>query len=523
MNRLPLFYLFISFAFFTMQKTYAQEVIRCATDEVLNMNELQHPGTRQLIEDANALAVQWMIDNPGGTRAVITIPVVVHVVYHTNSQNISDEQVKSQIEVLNEDYRRQNVDTVETPAIYKPLGADCNIEFCLAAYDPNGDSTSGITRTYTDTTIFSTSDNIKSAQMGGADGWPAKHYLNIWVCNLDNDVLGYATLPQTNSGNSTTDGVVILYKAFGREGVLSSTYNLGRTCTHEVGHWLGLVHIWAEDGCGNDDGIADTPLQDSAHFQCPTFPNVSCGNSGDMSMNYMDYTDDGCMNIFTFGQSAKMNSVVQTSRSSILTSPGGCQGVYFSNDAAATKILSPIDTIGYLSFQPQLQITNRGINNLTSVQVNYQVDGQTPAVYQYIGNLATFQSEVITLPLYFTGEGDHLTAAWTSNPNNVNDEYIFNDTISGSFTVLSSVSKNSFTVTPSPTSGAITLSISNPSAGDLNLRVVNTMGQVVQQHYLSLNTTSIFSIDLSNVPAGIYFLYAEIGFDFVTKKVMVWR
>ncbi len=492
-------------------------------DKVRNNYELQQPGTKQLIEEANALAKQWLKDHPGGERSVITIPVVVHVIYHTASQNISDEQVKSQLEVLNEDFRRQNVDTSETPEIYEALGADCNIEFCLAAYDPNGDSTSGITRTSTDTVSFATSDNMKYSQTGGADGWPAKHYLNIWVCNLKNGVLGYATLPQTNSGNSKTDGVVIWYKAFGREGTLSPPYNLGRSCTHEVGHWLGMVHIWAEDGCDNDDGIADTPVQDSAHFGCPVFPLVSCGNSGDMSMNYMDYTDDGCMNIFTFGQSAKMNSVLQTSRSSILTSPAGCQGVYYSNDAAVSQILFAIDTINYLSFQPKVKITNRGINNLTSVQVSYQVDGQTPAVYQFNGNLATFQTEDITLPLYFTGEGDHLSYAWTSNPNNSNDEYIYNDTTSSSFTVASNILKNSFLMSPSPTSGPITISITNPGAGDLDLKVVNTIGQVVQHHFLSLNTTSTFNIDLSDLPAGIYFLYSKIGFDYLTQKVMVWR
>ncbi len=265
------------------------------------------------------------------TSNVITIPVVVHIVYRTSAENLSDAQVQSQIAVLNEDFRRLNANAANTPSLFQSVAADAEIQFCLATRDPLGNSTNGITRTQTTKTSFSVyTDDVKYSSQGGKDAWPTDQYLNIWVCNLGSNILGYAQFP--NGGPSATDGVVIDYRYFGRGGSAQAPFNGGRTATHEVGHWLNLRHIWGDAQCG-DDYVNDTPVQQGPNYGCPTFPKPSCSNTSDMFMNYMDYTDDACMNLFTQGQKTRMRAVLAPNgfRAGLLTSqgcsaPGGCSG-----------------------------------------------------------------------------------------------------------------------------------------------------------------------------------------------------
>jgi hypothetical protein len=253
---------------------------------------------------------------------IITIPVVVHVIYHSSSQNISDAQVRSQIDVLNNDYRRQNADTIKTPAIFRSVAADCGIRFVLANIDPNGNPSSGIIHKHTDILGFSINDDIKSSASGGDDGWDANNYLNIWVSNLSTGILGYSSIP---GAPKQKDGVVIQYTAFGTIGTASSPFNKGRTTTHEIGHWLNLYHTWGDADCG-DDYVADTPPQKAANRGCPGTIRVTCGSgtTGDMYMNFMDFTDDACMNIFTNGQRERMRS---------LFVPGGSRNAMLSSVA----------------------------------------------------------------------------------------------------------------------------------------------------------------------------------------------
>jgi len=246
---------------------------------------------------------------------VRTIPVVVHVVYKTAQQNLPDAQVKSQIDVLNEDFRKLNADASKVPAVFQPLHADCNIQFKLATKDIFGNTTTGITRTKTNRSSFGINDSVKANKTGGVDPWPARRYLNIWVCNLGGGLLGYAQFP---GGPWKTDGVVILNSAFGNTGTATDPFDLGRTTTHEVGHWLNLFHIWGDDGtgCKGSDHCPDTPNQASENFGKPTFPHISCKNgpNGDMFMNYMDYVDDDAMMMFTAGQATRMNAVLNGRR-----------------------------------------------------------------------------------------------------------------------------------------------------------------------------------------------------------------
>jgi hypothetical protein len=240
----------------------------------------------------------------------ITIPVVVHVLYHNPSENISDSLIRSQIRILNRDFGKLNPDTIKIPQAFKALAADCGIKFQLATVDSKGQATSGIIHKYTPITKWTMDDKIKLSSEMGDDGWDPKSYLNIWVGALD-QFLGYSSVP---GDPSDKDGVVIGFPALG-----------GRTAVHEIGHWLGLRHLWGDADCG-DDGVADTPKQETYTNGCPSGVRLSCNNApyGDMYMDYMDFTNDACLVMFTKGQKQKMRALFEPggARYSILSSKG---------------------------------------------------------------------------------------------------------------------------------------------------------------------------------------------------------
>ena len=301
---------------------FAQE--RCGTTEYMLQIESKYP---EIIAERMKLEKniqKWITKNPDyHQKTIITVPVVVHVVYNAPQENISDQQIQSQIDVLNKDYRRTNIDNIMTPSVWTSIAADCEIEFCLASTDPNGNNTNGITRTQTTTSSFSMQgDPVKDVSSGGKDAWPNNDYLNIWVCKLSGGLLGYATTPFGSIGSD--DGVVIGYSYFGTMGTVQNPYNKGRTATHEVGHWLNLEHLWGGGwgSCGNDN-VSDTPTQEEENYGCPAFPHNanSCNTTnsdGDMFMNYMDYSNDGCMNMFTQGQKTRMIAAINQSRQNLL-------------------------------------------------------------------------------------------------------------------------------------------------------------------------------------------------------------
>ncbi len=267
---------------------------------------------------------------------VIRIPVVVHVLFHTDNENIATDQIESQIAALNRDFRLRNDDRSQIPPPFRPFATDTLIEFGLAVRDPQGNPTTGVTRTRTSKEVFAfdPSDNNateKLDQMIKFDGfgkaaWPRDSYLNLWTCTINNDLLGYAQFP---GGPAATDGVVILNSAFGSTGIASPPFNLGRTAVHEVGHWLNLLHIWGDDegGCERSDNVDDTPNQadsNGSQVRISNFPHITCNNgpNGDMFMNYMDYVDDDTMFMFTSGQLRRMNATLAGPRASLSSSMG---------------------------------------------------------------------------------------------------------------------------------------------------------------------------------------------------------
>ncbi len=258
-------------------------------------------------------------------QASYTIPVVVHVIHSGQAlgtgSNISDAQVNSQIQVLNDDYAGTGLNSGNVPSVFASAKANTGVTFCMAQRTPAGTQMTipGIDRmSYTSQNFTAPGANGYSTSYIDATIkpntiWDPTKYLNVWVLDLDHTLLGYATFPDNSglvgmpSGGSTatTDGFVNTYNGWGVTGAGNAPYNKGRTASHEIGHWLGLRHVWGDATCG-DDYCTDTPTQNSANYSCPTHPSASCGNSGDMFMNFLDYVDDQCMYMFTNDQKTRM-------------------------------------------------------------------------------------------------------------------------------------------------------------------------------------------------------------------------
>jgi hypothetical protein len=237
-------------------------------------------------------------------RGLLRIPLVVHVVYSNDEQNISDGQIESQVAVLNQDFRSINPVIDKVPDVWRQLATDCQVEFQIA----------DVKRKSTKTKEFSDNDDVKFSSRGGSTTVDPEEHLNIWVCNLTS-WLGYAYLPGIRKD---IDGVVVRNTAFGTEGIVQAPFDLGRTTTHEIGHYLNLHHIWGGNSqmCGDSDYVDDTPNQLAPNYKKPKFPSISCNNGphGDMFMNFMDYVDDEAMFMFTAQQVVRMRTALSQSR-----------------------------------------------------------------------------------------------------------------------------------------------------------------------------------------------------------------
>lgn len=372
---------------------------RCATPDYSEFHPVVHTFK-------NSISSRTASERDTLNNEVIVIPVVVHVLYNNAEQNISDAQVISQIDALNKDYRRLNADAANTPAPFRDVAADTRIVFCLAKVDPQGNQTTGIIHKYTKLSQFLSDDQMKFSSKGGDDAWDATKYLNLWVCNLFGRTLGYAVLP---GSPAERDGVVIKYNVFGTTGALTAPYNKGRTATHEIGHWLGLRHLWGDADCG-DDGVADTPPQQTSNSNCASFPHLSScsiNSYGDMFMNFMDFTDDACMNLFTQGQKSLMRSQFAKGnpRNSLLNS-----SVCNSSNAQAGPIVNPVgDSIS----SPLITTYPNPFYNEVTVSSKNDADvvGKVLKLYDITGKLIisqVIQSQKTTIHLNNVPSGIYL-------------------------------------------------------------------------------------------------------------------
>ncbi|MDH3382068.1 MAG: zinc metalloprotease [Flavobacteriaceae bacterium] len=302
------FYVYTSDDYSTARTTTEAKVDKCFTMKVLNQQLKDNPSLEKRMFDIEKhtrtlIANKGAANNkPGGGTTpppptpyvgLITIPVIVNILEDA-AHPVTQAHINSQIAILNDDFNNNNSRTTTVPTEFASLVADANITFTLA----------GVVRKVSSKTSWGTNNAMKYASQGGIDATDPANKLNIWVCEIGGGILGYAQFP---GGTLATDGVVIGSDYFG-ENAAGSVYGHGRTATHEVGHWLNLRHIWGDGRCRQDDFVADTPSSDGANYGCPTYPTINC-QSADMTMNYMDYTYDDCMYMFTLGQNDRMRTL----------------------------------------------------------------------------------------------------------------------------------------------------------------------------------------------------------------------
>ena len=332
---------------------------KCISQERLARRISSDPELNYKIQDSDQKIRQWINRKErfnAKKQEIINIPVVVHVIWNQNHQNISEEQIQSQLDVLNEDFRKRNPDRLTSNHPFSAITDDVQIEFCLASLGPNGEMTSGITRSKTNKVSWNDDnyDDIFFSNRGGKDNWNPDLYLNIYVVEGDGETLGFASFPDELEDYREYDGVVIDHRVFGRTGTAGSEDfegAMGRTATHEVGHWLNLWHIWGDEFCG-DDKVGDTVPAEEDNYDCPTFPhrpNNECGSgpNGEMYMNYMDYVDDACAVMFTKGQSNRMRAVLSGLRGQ-LQNANGCNAstAVYDESWANSLIIHPNPTSG---------------------------------------------------------------------------------------------------------------------------------------------------------------------------------
>ncbi len=344
---------------------------------------------------------------PNSPATVVTIPVVFHVLYKNTTQNISDAQILSQLAVLNSDYRKLNTDyNSVVPTAFKPFGADMEISFCKATKTPSGSATTGITRKSVPTS-FVFEDSYYTAS--GEPAWDTTKYLNIWIGRFtDSQLLGFAYLP--SSAGDPNDGLCIGDQYFGTTGTATAPFNKGRTGTHEIGHYFGLLHPWGDDNSAcsssaNSDGVADTPATNNPYFGCPSFPDNTnaCATTanGSMFMNYMDYVDDACMAFFTAGQKTIMQNTLAGPRLSLLSS-NGCSSLGLT-EFQANNVISvypnPVSQY-FMITSPQVQIDEVEIFNTIGQLVKTQKLSQTNNVV----NIEELASGTYYLRIYNQGK-----------------------------------------------------------------------------------------------------------------------
>lgn len=386
--------------------------------------------------------------NGKSANVVLTIPVVVHILHNNEAvgtgTNLSNLRVQSQITVLNQDYRRMaGTNGYNTNAV----GADVEIEFCLAQQDPDGAPSNGIDRVYTGQLE---SDSQVDNEIKPRTIWNPNKYLNIWVGSFgETDLLGYAYFPDTNvipgisglSSDPSQDGLVINCYAFGsnqiapNSGTYYQGYNRGRTTTHEMGHFLGLRHIWGDStSCtvnatdSNNDYCLDTPAAADANYSC-TAGLDSCPNSPglDMIENFMDYTPDACSNVFTVNQKERIRAVLANApRRLSLTTSNACTPGQVYNLNGGIKFST---TVGYCdnTMTPKISLKNSGSTTLTAAVINYTVNGASNT-YNWTGSLPTNQTVEISLPVVNLVNGNNTVNATLQTVNGAADQFSDNNT-----------------------------------------------------------------------------------------------
>jgi hypothetical protein len=445
------------FFLFPSLLTLAQD--RCGTVEYEKLRQLKRP-SKETIDQFES----WMKDKitqkqkafqTGRLTSInYVVPIVVHVIHNGETigsgTNISDAQINSQITVLNNDFQRLNADSVKTLSEFVSVAGKFKVNFVLAKQDQNGLATSGIVRVKGSKTSWNVSDNYA---LKAESYWPAEDYLNIWIVSLGGGLLGYTQFPVSStlqgledaSSDRLTDGVVIDYQAFGTvqdpngsNFNLLAGYNLGRTVTHEVGHFFGLRHVWGDvNSCNpaiSTDYVSDTPIQDKDfNGTCPSSAQSDCNVSA-MFSNYMNYTDDACMNIFSKGQVSRMDIALNNSprRASLLTSLGSQVPAPVADDIQLKALVTPGAMACSGSVSPSLLLHNFGSNSITSTQIQFSLDGNIVETKIFPSLSLAINSETIVnfSPVLLNAGSSYKFSFQVLKTNSLTDGRFYNDTLS---------------------------------------------------------------------------------------------
>lgn len=576
-----------------MINTFSQIQHRgCASHILDSIHRSENPGfnlaRRSLEKKIQSSSKKQRLTN-SESSFIYTIPVVVHVIYNSNKSltNITDEQILAQVEALNNDFRRLNIDAVNTPTEHLNVATDTKIQFCLANKDPEGNPIEfAINRVETTQNSYHYVDDDESLKE--LSYWPSDQYLNIWVTTLSSNILGYAQFPSDSdlsglvgfSDKPITDGVVIDYRVFGVFPSSNSLYNLGRTLTHEVGHWLGLIHIFGDNSNCDSDFVSDTPTQDSDNeglTNCDTVIS-SCNNDEIMFQNYMDYTPDRCMNLFTKGQTERMQSAILTSpnRLALLSSKGCCgdEDAFFTppytqNFDQGFKEIS-WDENSYITDNPWNQrLTNfensayssNNSNNhnslatphfnfegltLPTLQFDISYAGETTStdslIIEYEATcsdnwiqISTFTNSTLNtraplspftpnepsqwrtkqLPLPELTDKNLIRFRFKSILKNNNEVYLDNINI---YNTTSTLEGNIY---PNPTTGDITALLSYFGKQKIRVDIYNTFGQAVATLEYEAAYSPLLNIPLNDLANGVYFLKINVNEEFFTEKIIL--
>ena len=538
-------YLLLSIALL-LSPFYVQAQRNCSSMEVLDQQLQQDPEMAQRMRDIETHTQRYIEQHQGNiTRNVITIPVVVHVVYNGSTQNISDAQINSQITVLNDDFRRMNADASNTPSDFAGVAADTEIQFCLASVDPDGNATNGILRVPTTRTSFGTNDAVKFASSGGSDAWPADSYMNFWVCVIGGGILGYAQFP---GGSADTDGIVVDYRYFGTTGTATAPFNLGRTATHEVGHWLNLRHIWGDGGCNVDDFVADTPPAGGPNYtgEPCTYPGPnSCrprGRNGgndlpDMFQNYMDYSDDACMNLFTVGQKDRMQAALSGPRSGLLISNGCGNGATPTcNDGVQNGDETGVDCGGScpdVCPPPTACAAPTGVSasragngrsvtvswNAVSGANSYEVDIRQ----QGASSWQTFTSTSTSIGISGLNKRrtyeSRVRAICNGNPSDYSSTVSFRE--DGAASARGGAIDGPYAIYPNPASDIVTIEFGQIESKSVNVSVVDMMGRTLKAYRNFSVSETYLDISTVGMKEGVYFIRIDDGQSFRELQKLV--
>ena len=496
-----------------------QNVKTCKSHEHFEQKLENNPSLRESYLSLQKEIDQHLILN--GKELIgdlIIIPVVFHVIHNGDpigvQENMSDELITAQLQQINDDFSRMNADAGNTPDEFVSIAANTQIQFCLAELDPTGATATGIVRTHIDDLPNVNESDCWTPSYIDANIitpliWDRDNYLNIFsVIGIDElsngncdffSTLGYAQFP---GGSASTDAAVVSFYTFGSIDMPNPLFPnyLGRTCTHEIGHWLNLSHVWGNgnSGCSQDDGIADTPDQFENTGGCPTFPhydNCTTSGNGIMFMNYMDYSDDNCMNLFTAGQRGMMRAAINSSRASLLTALCSQESVLsILPDFKLYSVESHNETLLKWTFDGAVEVQKFEMERSFDLSswVKY-AEGYDCLVENDVYNCEMLADENAYLAYY-------KAVAYSTTGEKYESEVV---------AVYRQDAKMNVSVVPNPSNGNLNFTNLIPEL-DYTISIYDNLGKL---HFRKGIKQSQTFIDISTQPSGLYHIIIKQGLN----------